>query len=128
MSTHGQRELQKTCLDEIDACRDGPQRLPWFIALRGDRYGYVQTDYLPTSEFQNPGNFAWLELLRESKKYVSITSMEIMHAVASVGKDLRVDQLHAFCYFRERGFLDKVPADMRWVFDFEFRKLEGETS
>jgi hypothetical protein len=34
--------IQQTCLNEIDACRANPGEAPWFIGLRGERYGWVQ--------------------------------------------------------------------------------------
>ena len=34
--------IQQTCLNEIDHCRVHASDAPWFIGLRGERYGWVQ--------------------------------------------------------------------------------------
>ena len=46
-------EIQKTCLNQIDKCRD-VLCMPWFLGLRTDRYGWVQDSYLPDNGFEQP--------------------------------------------------------------------------
>ena len=47
-------EIQKTCLNQIDKCREDVLYMPWFLGLRTDRYGWVQDNYLPDNGFEQP--------------------------------------------------------------------------
>ena len=83
------RRIQQSCLNEIDACRppdaddgadgagggsDGLDAAPWFLALRGERYGWIQDPYVACLEFARPrAVMGWLEGLRERRKALSIT-------------------------------------------------------
>jgi telomerase protein component 1 len=112
--------IQQTCLNEIDNCRTSPHQLPWFIALRGERYGWIQDAYAAASEFRHPARLAWLERFRAADKKLSITSMEVHHAFLSAASTASDPTPHAFAYFRDGGFKSALPRDQRWVFDFDY--------
>ncbi len=47
---------------------------PWFIALRGERYGWVQERYDDASQYLQPENFAWLSALETKERVRSTVS------------------------------------------------------
>ena len=47
-------EIQKTCLNQIDKCRENVLYMPWFLGLRTERYGWVQDNYLSYDSFEQP--------------------------------------------------------------------------
>lgn len=63
--------IQQTCLNEIDNCRASPGEAPWFIGLRGERYGWVQEHYDDPNSYHRPELFDWLNHLktREQVRY-----------------------------------------------------------
>ena len=62
--------IQQTCLNEIDNCRASPGEAPWFIGLRGERYGWVQPDYDPPEDYERPELFKWLHELKTREQVV----------------------------------------------------------
>eukprot|EP00163_Fabomonas_tropica_P033654 TRINITY_DN8947_c1_g2_i1.p1 TRINITY_DN8947_c1_g2~~TRINITY_DN8947_c1_g2_i1.p1 ORF type:complete len:452 (+),score=94.95 TRINITY_DN8947_c1_g2_i1:514-1869(+) len=112
--------IQQTCLNEIDHCRVHPDEAPWFIGLRGERYGWVQEKYDTPDQFEEEDNYEWLKVL-DTREQVSITSLEVYHA--TVGARFSADSYkgpHSFIYYRDPSFKAEVPEDFRWLFDFEF--------
>lgn len=85
------------CLEEIGRCR------PYFIGLLGERYGWVPDRISPELMEQEP----WLREQFEGRK--SVTELEILHGV------LRNPGMagHAYFYFRDPAYVDKVPEDKR---------------
>ena len=79
------------CLDEIHRCR------PYFIALLGERYGWVPRE-LPDELLERE---PWLREHRQR----SVTHLEILHGVlnspAMAG--------HALFYFRDPTYLERLP-------------------
>jgi hypothetical protein len=85
----------KICLQEIDRCR--PSAPVFFIALLGERYGWVPPgDYYPVEVLEDP-ELAWV---REHIGGKSVTELEILHGVLN-NRNLRD---HAFFYFRKEGY------------------------
>eukprot|EP00457_Paulinella_chromatophora_P000496 gb/GEZN01000496.1/.p1 GENE.gb/GEZN01000496.1/~~gb/GEZN01000496.1/.p1 ORF type:complete len:1402 (+),score=195.44 gb/GEZN01000496.1/:39-4244(+) len=119
--------IQTTCLDEIDRCRSHELDLPWFIGLRGERYGWVQESYTSPLQFAHPLNLQWLKRLDNSGKNLSITSMEVYHAFTGPeamqhGAASTIYTVpHSFFCFRKTDFEEVVPADRKWIFEFEFK-------
>jgi tetratricopeptide (TPR) repeat protein len=85
------------CLEEINRCR------PFFIGLLGERYGWVPDSISPALLEKE----AWLREQITEKK--SVTELEILHGV------LRNSAMagHAFFYFRDPGFVNNLPPEMR---------------
>eukprot|EP00808_Paulinella_micropora_P023752 g73540.t1 len=89
--------IQQTCfggvLNELDRCRSGPNKLPWFIGLRGERYGWVQPKYDPSSVFLKPEFY------------------EVYHAFlrCQPTSSERIFNRHAFIYFRDPSFKKNCP-------------------
>lgn len=113
--------IQSLCLGEIDRCRTGRHNLPWFISLRGNRYGWVQEAY--ETGLLPEANYQWLEELRAESRQLSITQLEVLHAVLSHPRT-HVQVPHAFAYFRDNTFMDDVPPADRWMFDFDYKHPE----
>eukprot|EP00045_Choanoeca_perplexa_P017800 m.267119 g.267119 ORF g.267119 m.267119 type:complete len:1900 (+) comp17636_c0_seq2:61-5760(+) len=113
--------IQRTCLDEIDRCRQDPHEMPWFLGLRSARYGWVQSEFNAPGDFVEPKRFGWMDpVVKAHPKGISITSMEVWHAV--LGPELaKIEQPHAFFAFRDTGFTENVADDWKWIFDFEYR-------
>jgi len=88
------------CLEQIKRCR------PYFIGLLGERYGFVPERIAP----ETLERFPWLATHPGS----SITELEIVDGV------LRNPEMngHAFFYFRDPGYLDRLPAERKRA-DFE---------
>ena len=80
------------CLQQIDECK------PLFIGILGERYGWVPKT-LP--DFQKP-EYGWVQGMTGK----SITELEILHGVLN---DHRI-RPRAFFFFRNRSFIDDVPA------------------
>ena len=91
-----QGKVLEVCLDEIERCR------PFFIAILGERYGWVPSHYDVPDEPQ----YDWV---RQFDKGHSLTAMEIYHGV------LRdpIMSVRAFFYFRDPAFLSDVPESSR---------------
>ena len=90
------------CLSEISRCQ-------YFIGLLGQRYGWVQDQYI----IPDSPEFDWL---REFPQGRSITEVEMNHAALrdtdkAVGK--------AFFYFRDPRFLERVPESHKKDFESE---------
>ena len=73
--------IQTLCLNEIDNCRLSKNTYAYFIGLRTDRYGWVQTKLADEDKYENPKLFSWVKLLQAHNKNLSITSLECIHAV-----------------------------------------------
>jgi Domain of unknown function (DUF4062) len=85
------------CLEEIKRCR------PYFIGLLGERYGWIPESISDDLLDREP----WLrEQLRGRK---SVTELEIIHGV------LREETMHghAYFYFRDPRYVERVPAEQR---------------
>jgi tetratricopeptide (TPR) repeat protein len=80
------------CLEEIQRCR------PYFIGLLGERYGWVP-EAIPNDLVERQ---PWLRDHRER----SITELEMQHGVL---RQVAM-QGQAFFYFRDPGYLDRLPA------------------
>jgi len=96
--TEAQAERGETlpvCLEEIENCR------PYFIGLLGERYGWVPDHIDPELIEMYP----WLDEHRDQ----SITALEILHGVLK-NHDMAN---HAFFYYRDPAYLEKVSADLR---------------
>lgn len=172
------KRIQQTCLNELDSClspRDIELQAlssmlnvpinqlesslpshyigrPWVVALRGERYGWIQDTYAPTDDFARSDRVRlWIEYLQKEHKKISITSMEVCHSILSFSslalnnKEISNDQsnnidnnddyilkntenslIHAFAYFRDPGLKEKLPADLKWVFDFDYISKEDQ--
>ncbi len=83
------------CLQQIDECR------PFFVGILGERYGWVP-ERMPSMERPEYG---WVQGLTGK----SLTELEILHGV------LRNPKMrgHAFFYFRNPGFIEDVPPELR---------------
>ncbi len=92
------------CLEEIQRCR------PHFIGLLGERYGSLPRE-IPAELLERQ---KWLEQHRDK----SITELEIIHGV------LRDEEMHghAYFYFRDPKYLERVPKDKRSDFTAENEK------
>ena len=88
-------EVLPVCLAEIENCR------PYFIGLLGERYGWVPESIDPELVETQP----WLAEHQER----SITELEILHGVLNNPEMAG----HAFFYFRDPGYVDRVSPDMR---------------
>jgi len=86
------------CLDEIHRCR------PYFVGLLGERYGWVPHEIPPELIEREP----WLGEHLSS----SVTELEILHGV------LRNPEMaeHAFFYFRDPAYVERIPAERRQDF------------
>ncbi len=82
------KETLKLCLDEIRACR------PFFIALLGERYGWVPGPDAFTADLEEEQ--PWLHALRDR----SVTELEILHGV--LNNPEMADR--AFFYFRDPAY------------------------
>lgn len=81
------------CLEEIKRCR------PYFIGLLGERYGWIP-DAIPDEVIERE---PWLAEHVHGRK--SVTELEILHGVLN-NPDMTE---HAFFYFRDPGYLDRLP-------------------
>lgn len=88
-------EVLAVCLEEIQRCR------PYFIGLLGERYGWVP-DEIPQELIERE---AWLSGRRDH----SVTELEILHGV--LNDPLMAE--HAFFYFRDPSFSDRVAEEER---------------
>jgi hypothetical protein len=88
------------CLEEIRRCQ------PYFIDLLGERYGWVpERSSIPADLLEAQ---PWLEQhLRHS-----VTELEILHGVLNE----KPMHGHAYFYFRDPKYLERVPADNRQYF------------
>lgn len=85
------------CLEEIKNCR------PYFIGLLGERYGWVP-DEIPADIIERE---PWL------KEHLnrSVTELEILHGVLN-----NPEADHAFFYFRDPSYIEKLPEGQRNYF------------
>lgn len=110
--------IRTTCLNQLDKCREGLSESPWFLALRTDRYGWVQDIMMPSEGFERSEMCRWIDKFRDYGTQVSITSLECIHAVLSP-KAKRPFPV-VFYYKRNITNSDNIEEDLRWVFDFEY--------
>ena len=82
-------------LDEVDRSR------PFFIALLGERYGFVPSGVTEDTEFTHP----WI---KDYPEY-SLTALEIVHAVLRNPDTAK----RSFFYIRDPGFISQVPEQQR---------------
>lgn len=91
-------EVLDICLTFIEQCR------PYFIAMLGERYGYIE-ETLPEEIFKD---YPWIK----DHKGKSITELEILHGVlnnpAMAG--------HAFFYFRDPEYIKTLPVEQQSEF------------
>jgi len=85
------------CLEEIARCR------PYFIGILGERYGWVPEAISSDLIEREP----WLK--KYAGQHRSVTELEILHGVLEDPKMAN----HAFFYFRDRAFLNKLPPDAK---------------
>ena len=109
--------IQKTCLNQIDRCRLGPNQPAWFIGLRTSRYGWIQEEHLHSSGFEKPEYYGWLDDFSECNKNVSITSMECMHALNSLASSELLPSPTTFFYKRTIMDEQAIPEQFMWMFD-----------
>ena len=95
--------IQRTCLNQIEKCKLGPNQPAWFIGIRTERYGWVQDRYLPSYGFERPDHFRWLDEFSKSGKHVSITSLECLHALYEPDSCQRLP--YPTVFFFQRNFL-----------------------
>jgi tetratricopeptide (TPR) repeat protein len=86
------------CMDEIKRCR------PYFIGVLGERYGWVPDDI--------PRGLAEREPWLAAYSGRSVTELEMLHGVLN---DPGMAE-HAFFYFRDPGYLKKLPPEQRASF------------
>ena len=98
-------ETLPVCLEEIEHCR------PYFIGFLGEGYGWVP-DYIDPELIEN---YPWLS----DHKGRSITELEIIHGILKKPEMAE----HAFFYFRDPRYLEKIPPER--LSDFT---AEDETS
>ncbi|MBC7816441.1 MAG: tetratricopeptide repeat protein, partial [Planctomycetaceae bacterium] len=96
-------EVLPICLEEIKRCR------PYFIGLLGERYGWIPDAIAPELIEREP----WLGERVHGKK--SATELEILHGV--LNNPQMTD--HAFFYFRDPAFLEKVVQNQQTDFTTE---------
>jgi nephrocystin-3 len=94
-------ETLPICLAEIENCR------PYFIALLGERYGYVPERI--DSELERTQR--WLAEHREH----SITALEILHGALNNPQMAK----RACFYFRDPSYLERIPPERRADFASE---------
>ena len=59
----------------------GHDENPWFLAIRTERYGWVQDDWMSSTTADHPRKYKWLDKYKHCcGEKVSITSLECMHA------------------------------------------------
>jgi tetratricopeptide (TPR) repeat protein len=90
-----QGKVLTICLDEIHRCR------PYFIGMLGERYGWIP-DEIPAEMVERE---PWLANHIDH----SVTELEILHGVLNNPEMAE----HAFFYFRDRKYLEKIPPDER---------------
>jgi tetratricopeptide (TPR) repeat protein len=90
-----QGKVLDICLDEIDKSR------PFFIAILGERYGYVP----PKIPDDALADYPWLK----SYGGHSLTALEIVHSVL---RDSTMASRNFF-YFRDSRVIDAIPGDKR---------------
>ena len=118
-------DIQKTCLNQVDKCRIEAKQTPWFLALRTNRYGWVQGEMMPSEGFEKPDFFHWLDELKAANKAVSITTLEVCHATRT--PEEMTPYPTVFCYRRKftvQAKKDIATEELRWVFDFEYTDEE----
>jgi nephrocystin-3 len=88
-------EVLPICLAEIEKCR------PYFIGILGQRYGYVPRETHQELIAEQP----WIADFKER----SITELEILYGA------LKTPELasRSFFYFRDPGYLNKMPPERR---------------
>ena len=92
------------CLHEIDGAR------PFFIALMGERYGWIPKKYRVTAQKK----FDWI---KSHKQGSSITEMEMYHGFLNYPHR----PIHAFVYRRDPDFIRSIKnKSERAVFEFDY--------
>ena len=88
-------EILSICLKFIDDCR------PYFIGMLGERYGWIGE----TAPEEVIKDYPWISDHSE----ISITELEILHGVLNNPAMMG----HAYFYFRDPGYVDKIPEELR---------------
>ncbi|EDO39396.1 predicted protein, partial [Nematostella vectensis] len=91
----------KTCLGEIDKCKEETDGVPFFLNMLGERYGWMPGESDVPNEIQK--GYDWVFP-------ASITHMEILHAA------YRNKNPNAAFMIRDPAFLDEIPTDMKGAF------------
>jgi len=95
-------EALELCLQEIDRCRpEAGNRRPFFIAMLGERYGWVPETVKP----EVLERYSWIPEYPEH----SVTALEIVHGVL-LNPPM---QGQSFFYFRDPAFMGDVPDSIR---------------
>ncbi|KAK3703596.1 hypothetical protein QZH41_019138, partial [Actinostola sp. cb2023] len=95
----------KTCLGEIDRCKEECHGVPFFLNMLGERYGWMPSHSDIPQEIQD--QYRWIFP-------VSITHMEILHAA------YRTKNPNAAFFIRDPGFITDIPPAMKPAFVDEF--------
>lgn len=89
------------------ACKEIDRSRPFFVCLLGSRYGWVPEN-APTEE-----SFSYRQL--QSQRQLSITNLEIIHAVSeslSLSQEKKLPPCqHSFFYFRDPECLPSTESD-----------------
>ncbi|CAH1246870.1 TEP1 [Branchiostoma lanceolatum] len=84
------------CLEELDRCLKETDGQPFFLAMLGERYGWIPSLQDVSSEIRE--RFSWVD-------HLSITHMEIVRGA------VRFNNSNAAFFLRDPGFLKDVPQD-----------------
>ncbi|KAI8521342.1 hypothetical protein Bbelb_010960 [Branchiostoma belcheri] len=84
------------CLEELDRCLEETDGQPFFLAMLGERYGWIPSIQDVSSEIRD--KYSWVDRL-------SITHMEIVRGA------VRYNNPNAAFFLREPDFLKDVPQD-----------------
>ncbi|XP_078660093.1 TPR repeat-containing protein DDB_G0287407-like [Branchiostoma floridae x Branchiostoma belcheri] len=84
------------CLEELDRCLEETDGQPFFLAMLGERYGWIPSIQDVSSEIRD--KYSWVD-------HLSITHMEIVRGA------VRYNNPNAAFFLREPDFLKDVPQD-----------------
>ncbi|XP_066302637.1 telomerase protein component 1-like [Branchiostoma lanceolatum] len=84
------------CLEELDRCLKETDGQPFFLAMLGERYGWIPSLQDVSSEIRE--KYSWVD-------HLSITHMEIVRGA------VRSNNPNAAFFLRDLGFLKDVPQD-----------------
>ncbi|CAH1246787.1 TEP1 [Branchiostoma lanceolatum] len=84
------------CLEELDRCLKETDRQPFFLAMLGERYGWIPSSEDVSADIRD--NYDWVD-------HLSITHMEITHGA------LRPKNPNAAFFLRDPTFLKDIPEE-----------------
>eukprot|EP00163_Fabomonas_tropica_P010138 TRINITY_DN2018_c0_g1_i2.p1 TRINITY_DN2018_c0_g1~~TRINITY_DN2018_c0_g1_i2.p1 ORF type:complete len:878 (+),score=34.68 TRINITY_DN2018_c0_g1_i2:367-3000(+) len=120
----------------VDFCRDGKENLPWFILLKGEKFGSL-VEALPNpveTKSVCSESLAWLDALSKETtlRPISLQTIAALHAFLAIPPGAPIKRPHAFCYARSSDFIQHVKEQLQWVYDFEYlsptKEVEGPSS